>query len=124
MSNRLGKMLFWVLNAFVLLFLAAAMSMPAFATTAGGVSAAMIMLAPASTGGEQASGILVLCIAVVVFLWCSIWPTRFLWSLTLIIRIPVFVLLLMAIGVGRLLAWFDSFVALAGRRVLEIGHGQ
>ena len=108
MSNRLGKMLFWVLNAFVLLFLAAAMSMPAFA----------------ATGGDQATGLWVLSIAVVVFLWCSIWPTRFLWSLTLIIRIPVFVLLLMAIGVGRLLAWFDSFVALAGRRVLEIGHGQ
>ena len=125
MSNRLGKLLFWGLHAFVLLFLAAAMSMPAAAaTTAGGVSASMIMLAHGATGGEQVAGLGLLAIAFVVFLWCSIWPTRFLWSLTLIIRIPVFVLLLMAIGVGRLLAWFDSFVALAGRRVLEIGHGQ
>ena len=125
MSNRLGKLLFWVLNAFVLLFLAAAMSMPAFATTtAGGVSAAMIMLAPASTGGEQASGILVLCIAVVVFLWCSIWPTRFIWALTMVIRIPVLALLLLTSGMGSFLMRIDQVVALAGRRVLEIGHGQ
>ena len=108
MSNRLGKLLFWWLHAFVLLFLAAAMSMPAAATT----------------GGEQVAGLGLLAVAFAVFLWCSIWPARFFWAVTMAIRLPVLALLLMAIGVGRLLAWFDSFVALAGRRVLEIGHGQ
>ena len=108
MSNRLGKMLFWVLNAFVLLFLAAAMSMPAFA----------------ATGGDQVTGLWVLCIAVVVFLWCSIWPARFFWAVTMAIRLPVLALLLLAAGVGRLLMRIDHVVALAGRRVLEIGHGQ
>ena len=108
MSNRLGKMLFWVLNAFVLLFLSAAMSMPAFA----------------ATGVDQVTGLWVLSIAVVVFLWCSIWPTRFLWALTMVIRLPVLVLLLAASGLGRFLMRIDHVVALAGRRVLEIGHGQ
>ncbi len=108
MSNRLGKMLFWVVNAFVVLFLAAAMSMPAFA----------------ATSADQAAGLWVLIIAIVVFLWCSIWPTRFLWALTIAIRIPFFALLLLAIGVGHLLMRIDYVVYLAGRRVLEIGHGQ
>ena len=61
MSNRLGKLLFWGLHAFVLLFLAAAMSMPAAATT----------------GGEQVAGLGLLAVAFAVFLWCSIWPARF-----------------------------------------------
>lgn len=108
MSNRLGKMLFWVVNAFVVLFLAAAMSMPVFAATAG----------------DQAAGFGLLSIAVVVFLWCSIWPTRFIWVLTMVIRLPVLALILLAAGLGRLLMRIDHFVALAGRRVLEVGHGQ
>ena len=106
MSNRLGKMLFWVLNAFVLLFLAAAMSMPAFA----------------ATGGDQATGLWVLSIAVVVFLWCSIWPTRFIWALTMVIRVPVLVLILLAAGLGKVLMQIDHVVALTGRRVLEVGN--
>ena len=108
MNNRLGKLLFWGLYAFVLLFLAAAMSVPAFA----------------ATGGDQATGLWVLSIAVVVFLWCSIWPARFFWAVTMAIRLPVLALLLMAAGAGRLLMRIDHVVALAGRRVLEIGHGQ
>lgn len=108
MSNRLGKMLFWVVNAFVVLFLAAAMSMPAFA----------------ATSADQAAGLWVLIIAIVVFLWCSIWPTRFIWWLTMVIRLPVLALLLLASGLGRFLMRIDHVVALAGRRVLEIGHGQ
>ena len=108
MSNRLGKLLFWGLHALVLLFLAAAMSMPA----------------AADTGGEQVAGLGLLAVAFAVFLWCSIWPARFFWAVTMAIRLPVLALLLLAAGVGRLLMWIDHVVALAGRRVLEIGHGQ
>lgn len=108
MSNRLGKMLFWVLNAFVLLFLVAAMSMPS----------------AAGTGGEQVTGLGLLAIAFVVFLWCSVWPARFFWAVTMAIRMPVLVLLLVSAVIGRLLMRIDHVVALAGRRALEIGDGQ
>ena len=84
----------------------------------------MSMPAAATTGGEQVAGLGLLAIAFAVFLWCSIWPARFFWAVTMAIRLPVLALLLLAAGVGRLLMRIDHVVALAGRRVLEIGHGQ
>lgn len=107
MSNRLGKMLFLVLNAFVLLFLAAAMSLPA-------------MAAPAA--GDNTMGMVLMVTSVVLFCGFSIWPTRFLWALTLVIRIPVLVLILLAAGLGKVLMQIDHVVALTGRRVLEVGN--
>ena len=107
MNNRLGKVLFWVLNVFVLLFLAAAMSLPA-------------MAAPVSA--DNTMGMVLMVTSVVLFCGFSIWPTRFLWALTLVIRIPVLVLILLAAGLGKVLMQIDRVVALTGRRVLEVGN--
>ena len=107
MSNRLGKMLFWVLNAFVLLFLAAAMSLPAMA---------------APVAGDNTMGMVLMVTSVVLFCGFSVWPTRFIWALTLVIRIPVLVLILLAAGLGKVLMQIDHVVALTGRRVLEVGN--
>lgn len=107
MSNRLGKMLFWVLNAFVLLFLAAAMSLPAMA---------------APVAGDNTMGMVLMVTSVVLFCGFSVWPTRFIWVLTLAIRVPVLVLILLAAGLGKVLMQIDHVVALTGRRVLEVGN--
>lgn len=107
MNNRLGKVLFWVLNAFVLLFLAAAMSLPAMA---------------APVAGDNTMGMVLMVTSVVLFCGFSIWPTRFIWALTLVIRIPVLVLILLAAGLGKVLMQIDHVVALTGRRVLEVGN--
>lgn len=107
MNNRLGKVLFWVLNVFVLLFLAAAMSLPAMA---------------APVAGDNTMGMVLMVTSVVLFCGFSIWPTRFIWALTLVIRIPVLVLILLAAGLGKVLMQIDHVVALIGRRVLEVGN--
>lgn len=107
MNNRLGKVLFWVLNVFVLLFLAAAMSLPAMA---------------APVAGDNTMGMVLMVTSVVLFCGFSIWPTRFIWVLTLAIRIPVLVLILLAAGLGKVLMQIDHVVALTGRRVLEVGN--
>lgn len=107
MNNRLGKVLFWVLNVFVLLFLAAAMSLPAMA---------------APVAADNTMGMVLMVTSVVLFCGFSIWPTRFLWALTLVIRIPVLVLILLAAGLGKVLMQIDHVVALTGRRVLEVGN--
>ena len=60
--------------------------------------------------------------SVVLFCGFSIWPTRFIWALTLVIRIPVLVLILLAAGLGKVLMQIDHVVALIGRRVLEVGN--
>jgi hypothetical protein len=108
-NNRLGKMLFWILNAFVVLFLAAAMSLP-------------VMAAPVA--GDNTVGMVLMVASVGLFCGFSIWPTRFLWALTMAIRIPVLALILLAAGVGKLLMRIDHVVALAGRRVLEVGNAR
>lgn len=107
MNNRLGKVLFWVLNVFVLLFLAAAMSLPAMA---------------APVAGDNTMGMVLMVTSVVLFCGFSIWPTRFILALTLVIRIPVLVLILFVAGMGKLLMRIDHIVALTGRRVLEVGN--
>ncbi len=107
MNNRLGKVLFWVLNVFVLLFLAAAMSLPAMA---------------APVAADNTMGMVLMVTSVVLFCGFSIWPTRFIWVLTLAIRIPVLVLILLAAGLGQVLMRIDHVVALTGRRVLEVGN--
>ncbi|GAB3215822.1 hypothetical protein [Pseudaeromonas pectinilytica] len=107
MNNRLGKVLFWVLNALVLLFLAAAMSLPAMA---------------APVAADNTMGMVLMVTSVVLFCGFSIWPTRFIWALTLVIRIPVLVLILFVAGMGKLLMRIDHIVALTGRRVLEVGN--
>ena len=107
MNNRLGKVLFWVLNEFVLLFLAAAMSLPAMA---------------APVAADNTMGMVLMVTSVVLFCGFSIWPTRFIWVLTLVIRIPVLVLILLAAGLGKVLMQIDHVVALIGRRVLEVGN--
>ena len=105
MNNRLGKVLFWVLNALVLLFLAAAMSLPAMA---------------APVAGDNTMGMVLMVTSVVLFCGFSIWPTRFIWALTLVIRIPVLVLILFVAGMGKLLMRIDHIMTLIGRRVLEV----
>lgn len=107
MNNRLGKVLFWVLNVFVLLFLAAAMSLPAMA---------------APVAADNTMGMVLMVTSVVLFCGFSIWPTRFIWALTMVIRIPVLVLILLAAGLGKVLMQIDHVVALTGRRVLEVGN--
>ena len=107
MNNRLGKVLFWVLNVFVLLFLAAAMSLPAMASP---------------VAADNTMGMVLMVTSVVLFCGFSIWPTRFIWVLTLAIRIPVLVLILLAAGLGKVLMRIDHVVALTGRRVLEVGN--
>lgn len=107
MNNRLGKVLFWVLNVFVLLFLVAAMSLPAMA---------------APVAGDNTMGMVLMVTSVVLFCGFSVWPTRFIWALTLVIRIPVLVLILLAAGLGKVLMQIDHVVALTGRRVLEVGN--
>jgi hypothetical protein len=107
MNNRLGKVLFWVLNVFVLLFLAAAMSLPAMA---------------APVAADNTMGMVLMVTSVVLFCGFSIWPIRFIWVLTLAIRIPVLVLILLAAGLGKVLMRIDHVVALTGRRVLEVGN--
>lgn len=107
MNNRLGKVLFWVLNVFVLLFLAVAMSLPAMA---------------APVAGDNTMGMVLMVTSVVLFCGFSIWPTRFIWALTLVIRIPVLVLILFVAGMGKLLMRIDHIAALIGRRVLEVGN--
>ena len=107
MNNRLGKVLFWVLNVFVLLFLAAAMSLPAMASP---------------VAADNTMGMVLMVTSVVLFCGFSIWPTRFIWVLTLAIRIPVLVLILLAAGLGKVLMQIDHVVALIGRRVLEVGN--
>lgn len=106
MSNRLGVLLLWGIRVFVALFPIVAMSLPGVADA------------------ESVMGIVLrLGIAVTVCL-SSIWPARFFWAVTMAIRLPVLALLLMAACAGRLLMRIDHVVTLAGRRVLEIGHGQ
>lgn len=107
MVNRLGKLLFWGFFIFVLLFLAAAMSLPAMA---------------APVAGDNTMGMVLMVTSVVLFCGFSIWPTRFIWVLTLAIRIPVLVLILLAAGLGKVLIQIDHVVALTGRRVLEVGN--
>ena len=76
MNNRLGKVLFWVLNVFVLLFLAAAMSLPAMASP---------------VAGDNTMGMVLMVTSVVLFCGFSVWAARVIWVLTLAIRIPVLV---------------------------------
>ena len=109
MNNRLGKVLFWVLNVFVVLFLAATMSLPAMA---------------APVAADNTMGVVLMVTSVVLFCGFSVWPTRFLWVLTMAIRIPVLALILIVAGMGKLLMCIDHIVALTGRRVLEVGHGR
>ena len=108
MVNRLGQCVFWGLMIFVLLFLAAALSMPAHAGTVGMDSVGLW-----------------LNIAGIALFWIfSLWPVGSLLTVVGAVRILLLALLLFFGAMVRLFLNMEHGVAMAGRMLQEVGNAE
>lgn len=108
MCNRLGTCLFWGVMIFVLLFLAAALSMPAHAGTVG----------------VDNVGLWLNITGIALFWIISLWPVGSLLTVVGAVRIVLLAALLFFGAMVRLFLNIEHGVAMAGRMLQEVGNAE
>lgn len=108
MCNRLGTCLFWGVMIFVLLFLAAALSMPAHAGTVG----------------VDNVGLWLNITGIALFWIISLWPVGSLLTVVGAVRIVLLAALLFFGAMVRLFLNIEHGVAMAGLMLQEVGNAE
>lgn len=108
MVNRLGQCVFWGLMIFVLLFLAAALSMPAHAGTVG----------------MDSVGLWLNIVGIALFWLVSLWPVGSLLMVVWVVRAVLLSVLLFFGAMVRLFLNMEHGVAMAGKMLKEVGNAK